>query len=199
MNPKTESASPGLLEKFVMAVDKVAKRLKRIVGALEAKKVPYALVGGQAVALWVAKKDPAAVRVTKDVDVLLRREDLPAAKAAARKAKFDYFEVLGVGMFLERADPNPRNGVHVVWAGEKVRADYLLPAPTIEERVALEPGRQVVTLQALVIMKLQANRDQDRVHLRDMIDVGLIARETLAGLPAELARRLDALLSEAGR
>jgi hypothetical protein len=47
-------------------------------------------------------------------------------------------------------------------------------------------------------MKLMANRDQDRVHLRDMIDVGLIERGMLAGLPAELAERLEPLLSEAG-
>lgn len=182
-----------------MAVDKVAKRLKKIVGALEADKVPYALVGGQAVALWVAKKDPAAVRVTKDVDLLLRREDLPAARAAARKAKFEYFEVLSVGMFLERNDPNPRNGVHLVWAGEKVRAADTLPAPSIDERVTLEPERQVVTLPALVAMKLEANRDQDRVHLRDMIGVELVDRQMLKHLPKELAARLDLLLTEEGR
>jgi hypothetical protein len=44
-----------------------------------------------------------------------------------------------------------------------------------------------------------ANRDQDRVHLRDMIDVGLVDRTFLEGLPSELAGRLAALLSDAGR
>jgi hypothetical protein len=48
-------------------------------------------------------------------------------------------------------------------------------------------------------MKLLANRDQDRVHLRDMIDVGLISRDLLATLPPELAQRLEPLLAEAGR
>ncbi len=139
------------------------------------------------------------MRVTKDVDVLLRRADLPAAIAAARKARFDYFEMLGVGMFLERSDPNPRNGVHLVWAGEKVRPENLLPAPTIDERTALEPGRQVVALHGLVIMKLQANRDLDRVYLRDMIDVGLIERKMMHAMPPELAKRLEALLAEAGK
>jgi hypothetical protein len=51
----------------------------------------------------------------------------------------------------------------------------------------------------LVLMKLQSNRDQDRVHLRDLIDVGLVGREFMAQLPPELTRRLDALLSEFGR
>jgi hypothetical protein len=44
-----------------------------------------------------------------------------------------------------------------------------------------------------------ANRDQDRVHLRDLIEVGLAGRDLLGSLPPELASRLDALLGEAGR
>jgi len=48
-------------------------------------------------------------------------------------------------------------------------------------------------------MKLVANRDLDRVHLRDLIDVGLVDRGLIAGLPAPLAERLERLLSEAGR
>src|SRR5438876_5862283 len=182
-----------------MALDEVTDRLQRITGALEEAGVPYALVGGQAVALWVATKDPAAVRTTKDVDILLRREDLPQARAAAATAGLDYFEVVGVGMFLERSDPNPRKAVHLIWAGEKVRPEYPLPSPTVDEREQLEPGKHVVTLAGLVRMKLMSNRDQDRVRLRGLIDVGLIDRGLLPTLPPALASRLDALLSEAGR
>ncbi len=47
-------------------------------------------------------------------------------------------------------------------------------------------------------MKLLSNRDQDRVHLRDLIEVGLATRDLLPDLPPDLASRLDALLSEAG-
>src|SRR3954447_5825283 len=112
-----------------MALDEVTDRLQRITRALDEAGLPFALVGGQAVALWVATKDPAAVRTTKGVDILLRREDLPKARAAASPAGFDYFEVVGVGMFLERSDPNPRKAVHLLWAGEKVRPDYSLPSP----------------------------------------------------------------------
>jgi hypothetical protein len=150
----------------------------RITGALSAAHVPFALVGGQAVALWVATKDPAAVRTTKDVDVLVRRGDLPAVRKAALTVGMEYFEVLGVGMLLKRDDPNPRRAVRLVWAGEKVRPEYPLPSPAIEEAQSLEPGRPVVSLLGLVRMKLMSNRDHDRVHLRDMIDVGLVNRDT---------------------
>ena len=111
----------------------------------------------------------------------------------------DYFELLGVGMFLERDDPNPRHAVHLVWAGEKVRPEYELPSPPIAERQELSAGLPVVSLPGLVRMKLLSYRDRDRVHLTDMIEVGLIGREMLAGLTLELARRLEVLLSEAGR
>ena len=182
-----------------MALEDVTRRLQRICAALETAAVPYALVGGQAVAMWVATRDPAAVRTTKDVDILIRREALPQARAAALSIEVDYFEVMGVGMFLERANPNPRHAVHLVWAGEPVRPNHGFPAPTIDQREPLEPGMQAVSLPGLVLMKLVSNRDQDRVHLRDMIDVGLIDRDLLGEIPPEMAARLDALLTESGR
>ena len=199
MTPNITAAAPSLWEKYVMALDKVTDRLERIGRALEEAAVPFALVGGQAVAIWVATRDPAAVRTTKDVNVFLRREDLPRARAAALSVDMDYLEVVGVGMFLERTDPNPRQAVHLIWAGEKVRPEYPLPAPAVEDRQMLEAGKPVVSLAGLVPMKLMANRDQDRIHLRDLIDVGLVGRDLLAGLAPELAGRLDGLLTEAGR
>jgi hypothetical protein len=116
--------APGTWERYLMVIDEVTDRMRRIGRALDEAQVAYALVGGQAVAFWVATKDPAAVRTTKDVDILLRREDLSRARGAANSVALDYFEVAGVGMFLERTDPNPRKAVHLLWSGEKVRPDY---------------------------------------------------------------------------
>jgi hypothetical protein len=183
-----------LWSRYTMALDDVAARLTRITSALRDAQIPYALVGGQAVALWVATRDPAAMRTTKDVDLLLNRSDLGRARSAARNAGMDYFETMGVGMFLDHDDPNPRSAVHIVWAGEIMIPGRPLPSPTIDERETLPPGLDVVSLAGLVRMKLMANRDQDRVHLRDMINVGLLGHEMLEGLPGELASRLQALL-----
>jgi len=186
-------------EKHVMAIDEVTRRFERIRGALESVHVPFALVGGQAVALWVATKDPAAVRSTKDVDILVRRDDLSIVRKAALSVGMEYFEVLSVGMLLERDNPNPRQAVHLIWADEKVRSEYPLPSPRIDEIERLATGEPVVTLSGLVRMKLMADRDQDRLHLRDMIGVELIGRGMLANLPLDLATRLDRLLTEEGR
>jgi hypothetical protein len=77
-------------ERVAAAVEKVRDRLRRAVEALAAAKVPYAVVGGNAVAEWVGRADPAAVRNTQDVDILLRRVDLGAARAALEAAGFVY-------------------------------------------------------------------------------------------------------------
>lgn len=194
-----EATVSGPWQRYVMAIEEVQRRLERIVTALNGANVPYALVGGQAVALWVSTLDPGAVRTTKDVDLLIRRQDLPAARAAALAADMEFFETMGVGMFLDRGDPHPKRAVHLLWSGEKVRPDYPLASPTVEERQLLQPGLYVVPLAGLVRMKLMANRDHDRAHLRDMIDVGLVDCSLLEGLPAELADRLNTLLIEQGR
>jgi hypothetical protein len=183
---------------YAMSLDEVTDRLQRITRALKEKSVPYAVVGGQAVALWVATKEPAAVRTTKDVDLLIRRDSLPQARSAALSVGMDYFEVLGVGMFLDRSDPNPRHAVHLVWAGEKVRPEYEFPSPAVDQQQTIS-GFEAVSLPGLVLMKLLANRDQDRVHLRDMIDAGLVGREMLRQVPPSLAQGLEALLTELGR
>ena len=188
-----------LWQRHAMAIEDVTQRFLRVTAAFDAERIPYALVGGQAVALWVATKDPDAIRITKDVDILVRRSDLPAVCRAGLSIGMDYFEVMGVGMLLERDNPNPRRGVHLIWAGEKVRPENPLASPAVNDVERLESGRPVVPLFELVQMKLMANRDQDRVHLRDMIGVDLINRDMLTNLPPELAARLDALLTDSGR
>ncbi len=198
-SPTNLVAGGDVWKAHAMALEDVADRLERFTAALNLAGVTYALIGGQAVALWVATRDPAAVRTTKDVDVLLLRSDLGRACAASRTADMDYFETLGVGMFLDRRDPNPRHAVHIVWAGELVRPGDTVAAPNVTDLTTLPGGYVVVPLAKLVEMKLMANRDQDRVHLRDLISVGLVEREMLAALPADLAARLTPLLEEQGR
>src|SRR5438270_5211940 len=75
-------------ERMIGAVEKVKERLLRAANALDRAGVPYAVVGGNAVAAWVSRVDEAAVRNTRDVDLLLRRADLDAAEAALAPAGF---------------------------------------------------------------------------------------------------------------
>lgn len=181
-------------ERMIRAVEKVRERLTRAVRALESAGVPYAVVGGHAVAAWVSRVDEAAVRNTRDVDLLLRRSDFPAATEALRRQGFVYRHVKGIDMFLDGPDAKPRDAVHVVFAGEKVRPEDPSPAPDLNETEP-SPAFRLLQLEALVRMKLIAFRDKDRTHLRDMIELGLIDETWPDRLPHELGDRLRHLLA----
>ena len=181
------------LERMVRAVEKVRDRLLRATKALDDGKIPYAVVGGNAVAAWVARVDEAAVRNTQDVDIILRCGDLEAAKAAMAQAGFVYRHVKNIDMFLDGSEAKARDAVRILFAGEKVRQDDLLPVPELSEAEGT-PAFKLLNLEPLVAMKLTSFRLKDRVHLLDMIDVGLIDESWPSRFPAELSTRLKELL-----
>ncbi len=180
-------------ERMNNAVEKVRLRLLRAAAALAQAQVPYAVAGGNAVAAWVSRVDEAAVRNTQDVDLLLRRTDLLAARQALEQSGFVYRHVAGIDMFLDGPEAKERDAVHIVFATEKVRGDYVTAAPDVTEAEDTETFR-LLSLDALVRMKLTAFRDKDRVHLRDLLEVGLVDASWLDHVPAELRGRLQELL-----
>jgi hypothetical protein len=133
------------------------------------------------------------VRNTRDVDLLVRRSDLPAITAALEQAGFVHDELLDVVMFRDGVTGKPSEAVHLLFSGEKTRADHTLAAPDIQTVDNLADYR-VITLESLVIMKLMSNRDKDRMHLRDLIGVGLIDESSLSKLPPVLSDRLKQIL-----
>jgi len=175
------------------AAENVRQRLLKVAAAMEQAGLPYAVIGGNAVAAWVGAVDQAAVRLTRDVDILLNRSDLEAAKVALSAAGFYYHETFDVHMFLDGPQASPRDAVHVLFAGEKVQLDYVVPTPSITEAEQKDQFR-VLSLEALVRMKLTSFRLKDQVHLQDLFGVGLIDATWLPRFPPELAARLQQLL-----
>lgn len=182
-----------VLDRMERAVAKVRERLLRVASVLNAASIPYAVVGGHAVASWVATIDEGAVRNTRGIDILVRRADLPALAACLQQAGFVQTEVLDVLMFLDGPDSKPNESIHLLFSGEKVRPDHPLPAPDLT--TADDPaGFRVITLEALVYMKLLSNRRKDQVHVQDLIGVGLVDEGWVAKLPPVLAERLQTIL-----
>jgi hypothetical protein len=183
----------ALWERIERAVEKVKDRLRRVSQALDTAAIPYAVIGGNAVQVWVAQVDESAVRNTRDVDIILNRDTLPAAIRALEHVGFVFRQAAGVTMFLDGPLAKARDAVHVVFAGEKVRPEYSEPVPEID---ACESIRELRTLplEALVRMKLTSFRDRDRVHIRDLLDVGLIDATWLDRFPPELQIRLQQLI-----
>jgi hypothetical protein len=187
------SLADDTMERMWRAVQKVEERLHRSVAALEAHGVPYAVIGGNAVAAWVAQVDEGAVRNTRDVDILIRKADLPACQAALATAGFLHYFGSGVDLFIDGPDGKSSQGVHLLFTGEKVKPNDPVPVADLDEA---ERGArfQVLSLPALVRMKLVAHRDKDKTHLRDLIGVGLIDQTWPAQYLSPLRERLQAIL-----
>lgn len=186
------------LERMERAVEQVYERVRRTAAALEHAGLLYAVAGGNAVGAWVAQVDESAVRYTQDVDVLIRREDLSAVAAALAPAGFIHRHAAGIDFFVEgqvaaERRGGFRHGIHLLFAGEKVRPEYLLPAADVTEAVC-GPSFRYLSLEALVRMKLTSFRPKDQTHLDDLLRVGLIDNTWTARFPAELAARLQQIL-----
>lgn len=181
-------------ERMIRAVEKVRERLLRATAALEKAGVPYAVIGGNAVAAWVARVDESAVRNTQDVDLLIRRADLDAAIAALTPAGFIWCHVASLDLFLDGPQAKARDALQVIFAGEKVRPEYVLSAPEVTESEQADAYR-VLTLEALVRMKLTSYRIKDQMHILDLLGVGLIDAAWCQRLEPELAARLQQLVN----
>src|SRR3974390_3039869 len=128
---RTVGMTGDILDRMERAVAKVRERLLRATTALNQAGIPYAVVGGNAVASWVATVDEGAVRNTRDIDLLVRRDDFPAITAALETAGFVQSEVMDVVMLRDGAEGKPSEAIHLIFAGEKTRPDHLLAAPEI--------------------------------------------------------------------
>ena len=188
-------AAPIGWERALMAAEKVKERLRRATKALDDAGVQYAVVGGNAVAEWVARIDEGATRNTPDANLLVRRGDFAATRTALETVGFVYHHLLDVDTFIDGPQGRPSGGVHLLFAGEKVKPNDEHASPDLDESERAAEF-QVTTLQALVRMKLVSYRRKDQVHLLDLIGVGLIDATWPARFPQPLGDRLQVLLDD---
>jgi len=185
----------SVFERMYRAVELVKQRLDRTCIALRNARVPYAVIGGNAVAAWVATIDDGAVRNTRDVDILLREQDLDSAAIALASAGFVRDSVMDVIVFLDGPNGKPSQGIHVLLAERKVRKEYATATPRIDQAIDIE-GRSIIELTALVEMKLNSFRRKDQTHLMDMIQIGLIDSSWPERFATNLGNRLQELLND---
>lgn len=149
----------------------------------------YRIVGGLAAYLYVEEVEPEAGRLTKDIDIAVRREDLEKIAKAAEPCGLEHRQVAGVDMLVQAGSPSARRAIHLVFSGEKVRPEYPEPAPELGPYRRVK-GLRLIPLADLIRMKLTSFRASDEAHLKDLDEAGLIAPEIEAGLSPVLAERL---------
>jgi hypothetical protein len=149
----------------------------------------YRVVGGVATYLYVEEVEPDAGRLTKDVDIAVRRADLEKIAEAAASFGLRHRHVAGVDMLVRPDQPSARRAIHFVFAGEKVRPED--PEPIPELGTARRIGElRLIPLASLIHMKLTSYRLKDQMHLKDLDEAGLITADVEAGLSPILAERL---------
>jgi hypothetical protein len=143
------------------------EELMALVAALEEDGVAYGLVGGLAVAVW------GAPRATKDIDLLVRPEQLERALAVASRLEFDLRAqpmTFRDGMRLQR--------VSRARGRELLTLDFILVDDNLESawqsRVKLKSGERdlwVISRDALIAMKAAAARPQDIADIEKLTEI----------------------------
>lgn len=174
---------------FEKRVEQLFDLAGRVEAAFAAAGLEYRLIGGLAVYFYVEESEPDAGRLTRDIDIAVRREDLDQIARAVEPLGMQYRHVAGVDMLVQVEDPSARRAVHLIFAGEKVKANYPELAPGIGPCRTLH-GVRLVPLADLVRMKLTSFRSKDETHLKDLDEAGLITPEIEAGLSETLRARL---------
>jgi len=175
---------------FEKRVEQLFDLAGRVEAAFAAAGLEYRVIGGLAVYLYVEEAEPDAGRLTRDIDIAVRREDLDRIARAVEPFGLQHRHVAGVDMLVQEGAPSARRAVHLIFTGEKVKANYPQAAPPIGPCRVLH-GVRVAALADLIGMKLTSFRLKDETHLKDLDEAGLITPEIESGLPETLRARLS--------
>ncbi len=171
---------------FYMTNGDVFTTLRNLTKRLEEENIPYALVGGMALAAH------GFVRMTQDVDLLMTREGLEIFKGK--------FEGRGYVLAFSGAQKTFRDTETQVRIEILIAGDYpgdgkpkpvAFPDPSVifTER----GGMRVIPIETLIELKLASGMSAPH-RLRDLADVQDLI--TTLKLPVEFAERLDSSVSE---
>jgi hypothetical protein len=174
---------------FEKRVDRIFDLAERVEEAFSSAGLEYRIVGGLAVYLYVEEREPDAGRLTRDIDIAVRREDLRQIAEAVKPFGLEYRHVAGLDILMPSGQPSARRAVHLIFTGEKVRPEYPEAAPELGPCRRIRQLR-LAPLADLIRMKLTSFRAKDEAHLKDLDEAGLIAPEVESGLSPILRERL---------
>ncbi len=167
--------------------------LHMITDPLTAGNIPHELVGGLAVLVHVEEADPTQSMLTRDVDLMIQRSDLEQVIEIAERHGFHFRHAAGLDTLLYGGSTSARNAVHLLFSGERVKANQATPNPDIspERKRMLGQDVLVIPLADLLRMKLSSFRLMDQVHVQVMDAAGLITPAVEKTLPEDLLVRLQ--------
>jgi hypothetical protein len=165
--------------------------LDRITTVLNEAGIAFEVIGGVAVNAHIFADHRSRTFVTRDIDILIRREDLPTLTVAAEASGYSCRKIVG-GFMLLKPGQSPSEAVHLIFCGERSKSTQ----PTIHPEIHPEQKHlfgitiPVAPLFDLVTMKLNSFRPKDLVHLEILDEAGLITTDLECDLPTILRERL---------
>ena len=174
---------------FETRVEQLFSLAELVERAFASAGLEYRVVGGLAVYLYVEEREPDAGRLTRDIDITVRREDLATIVKAVEPFGLQYRHVAGVDMLVQAGEPSARRAVHMIFSGEKVQDDYSEAAPEIGACHVIRHVR-LVPVYDLIRMKLTSFRLKDEMHLKDLDEAGVITPQIESALTRIQQERL---------
>ncbi len=165
--------------------------LEKNVTELKETRIPYEVIGGVAVNAHIFARHRSRTFVTRDINLMIRREDLTGVVDAGRAAGYEGRRIIG-GYMLIRPGQEPAEAVHLVFSGERSKSTQPTPHPMVRPDLKSLFGLAVpvAPLPDLLQMKLNSFRPKDLVHLEILDQSCLITVEAEAVLPTVLQDRL---------
>ena len=188
----TDAAARGGLNLiFESGMYSLTNDLEQIMKALREAGADFEIVGGVAVNAHIYRKHRSRSFVTRDIDMLVRRQDLQKIAKAAEPLGYAPKKMMG-GYTLIRPGQDLAEAIHLLFVGEKSKSTQPFPHPEIhpEEMELVDIRVPVAPLKDLLQMKLSSFRVKDIAHIEILDEVGLITSAVEKQLPSVLQERL---------
>lgn len=179
---------PPLFQKMLDKERRLLERKLLVSSEFDKNGIPYTIIGGNAVNAYLVEAGSLGVS-TRDLDILLRNNDLERAERVLADHGFRHRRTIMGDVFLDPKSKKVEDAVHVLLAGEKVKSSDPVPAPDVSESIRID-NISYPNINALLRMKLTANRNKDKAHIDLLIEHGLVNMDEIAKLPAPLGARL---------
>jgi hypothetical protein len=179
---------PDMLDRMSLIEELARDRFERSTKSLKRAGISFALIGGHAVAHWVRTADRGADRATPNVDLLVASSNFARATKAISEAGFRPVPIFQRTTFVDECNGTHRSGVQLLVEGDT-------PFLKLSQSTLIE-NELVVVLHSLIANKLALFRTIDRVHIRDLMDVGLIDETWPTRFPPPLDDRLREILAD---
>jgi hypothetical protein len=182
-------------DRLHQAIEDGREFLDRTLEMLWSADVPYALIGGKAVAAWTIATDGNNHMGYRPIDLLIHERDASRALAALKVLGHSQrASATQIRLFDGDRRWNNRS-IRLAFAGTRIRETDLRPLPT-PNQACMVAGYRCLDLPTLVSLLLSQFRRIDQVHVRSLAEVDLINADCLDKLDPTSSQRLNSILED---